>query len=95
MENGSVVVSNNSQDDRLIALVQRIITERSIPNVAPIRKEQKLVEFGLTSLDLARLVLLVEDEFDLRIPVRELVPANFRSIATIGQLIKRLAGAER
>jgi acyl carrier protein len=95
MENGSVVVSNNSQDDRLIALVQRIITERSIPNVAPIRKEQKLVEFGLTSLDLARLVLLVEDEFDLRIPVRELVPANFRSIATIGQLIRRLAGAER
>ena len=95
MENGSVVVSNNSQDDRLIALVQRIITERSIPNVAPIRKEQKLVEFGLTSLDLARLVLLVEDEFDLRIPVRELVPANFRSIATIGQLIGRLAGAEK
>ena len=95
MENGSVVVSNNSQDDRLIALVQRIITERSIPNVAPIRKEQKLVEFGLTSLDLARLVLLVEDEFDLRIPVRDLVPANFRSIATISQLISKLTNAPK
>ena len=95
MENGSVVVSNNSQDDRLIVLVQQIITERSIPNVTPIRKEQKLLEFGLTSLDLARLVLLVEDEFDLRIPVRELVPSNFRSIATIGQLIRRLAGTEK
>ena len=95
MENGSVAVSNDSHDHRLIALVQRIIAERSIPNVSPIRKEQKLVEFGLTSLDLARLVLLVEDEFDLRIPVRDLVPANFRSIAAISQLISRLVGAQK
>jgi acyl carrier protein len=63
--------------------------------VAPIRKDQKLLEFGLTSLDLARLVLLVEDEFDLRIPVRDLVPANFRSISTISQLISKLAGAQK
>jgi acyl carrier protein len=95
MGNGSVAVSNDSHDHRLIALVQRIITERSIPNVAPIHKEQKLLDFGLTSLDLARLVLLVEDEFDFRIPVRDLVPANFRSIATISQLISKLVVAQK
>ena len=95
MGNGSVAVSNDSHDHRLIALVQRIITERSIPNVASIHKEQKLLDFGLTSLDLARLVLLVEDEFDFRIPVRDLVPANFRSIATISQLISKLVGAQK
>ena len=95
MENGSAVFSNNSHDHRLIALVQRIIAERSIPTVSPIRRDQKLVECGLTSLDLARLVLLVEDEFDLRIPVRDLVPANFRSIATISQLVSRLASTQK
>ena len=95
MENGTVTVSDDSHDQRLIALVQRIITERSIPNVSAICKDQKLVEFGLTSLDLARLVLLVEDEFDLRIPVRDLVPANFRSIATISRLINRLVEGQK
>lgn len=95
MENGLVAVSNDAHDQRLIALVQRIITERSIPNEAAICKDQKLVEFGLTSLDLARLVLLVEDEFDLRIPVRDLVPANFRSIATISRLINRLVEGQK
>ncbi len=53
MGNGSVAVNDDSQEYKLIALVQRIITERSIPNELPIRREQKLSEFGLTSLDLA------------------------------------------
>jgi len=94
MENGSVN-GNNSPDHRVIAVVQRIIAERSISNVQPISKDHKLVEFGLTSLDLARLVLLVEDEFDLRIPVRDLIPANFRTISTISQLISRLTDARK
>jgi acyl carrier protein len=67
-----------------------LIKERSIPNGRPIRTDDKLIETGLTSLDLARLVLHVEDEFDLRIPVRDLTPANFRSISTISQLITNL-----
>jgi acyl carrier protein len=95
MGNGSVAVNDDSQEYKLIALVQRIITERSIPNELPIRREQKLSEFGLTSLDLARLVLLVEDEFDLRIPVRDLIPANFRSISAISQLVSKLLGAHK
>lgn len=95
MVKGSVVSSNNSPDHRVIAVVHRIIKERSIPNGRPIRNDRNLVEFGLTSLDLARLVLLVEDEFDLRIPVRDLIPANFRSISTISQLISRLIGAQK
>ena len=35
----------------------------------PIRSYDKLVEIGLTSLDVSRLVLLVEDEFNLTFPV--------------------------
>ena len=85
-----MVNNKKSPNERVIAVVQRIITERSIPNGRPIHNDHKLIEIGLTSLDLARLVLLVEDEFDLRIPVRDLTPANFRSISTISQLVSKL-----
>jgi acyl carrier protein len=90
MDNGSVSNSNNFQDHRVIAIVYQILRERSISNSQPIHKEHKLTDCGLTSLDLARLVLLVEDEFDLRIPVRELIPTNFRSVSSISHLITRL-----
>ena len=89
-----MVNNNNSPGHRVIEVVQRLITERSIPNGSPIRDDHKLFEIGLTSLDLARLILLVEDEFDLRIPVRDLIPANFRTISTISQLISKLIGAK-
>jgi acyl carrier protein len=94
MENSSLV-NSNSPEDKVIEVVQRILHERSIPNVQPIDKDHKLTEFGLKSLDLARLVLLVEDEFDLRIPVRDLIPANFRSISTISQLIGKLTSTHK
>lgn len=79
-----------SPDHRVIAVVQQLIAERRIPIDRPIRSDHKLVEIGLTSMDLARLVLLVEDEFEVRIPVRDLIPSNFRSVASIIQLISRL-----
>ena len=44
----------------------------------------------LTSLDAVRLVLLVEDEFNIEIPVSELTLANFRSISTISLLVTKL-----
>jgi acyl carrier protein len=36
------------------------------------------------------LVLSVESEFDVKIPERDITPTNFRSIATIENLIARL-----
>jgi acyl carrier protein len=93
MENGSTV-DHNSPEHRVIAVVQQLISERRIPNGRPIRGDHKLVEIGLTSMDFARLVLLVEDEFELQIPVRDLMPANFRSISTITQLVSKLIEAE-
>ena len=80
----------NSADHRIIIIVERIIQDRAISICGPIRTEHKLVEIGLTSLDLARLVLLVEDEFGLEIPTNDIVPANFRSISTVSQLVTKL-----
>jgi acyl carrier protein len=94
MENGSMVNHGNSPAQRVIAIIERMIVERSIPNGRSIQSDHTLVEIGLTSMDLARLVLLIEDEFDLRIPVRDLIPTNFRSISTINQLVSKLLPAK-
>jgi len=83
MENSSI-----SAGERIVAVVQRLVRERSITR--PVSSGDSLAEAGLTSLDAVRLVLLVEDEFNLEIPVSELTLANFRSISTISLLVTKL-----
>jgi acyl carrier protein len=77
-----------SAGERVVAVVQRMINGRSI--MRPVSSDDTLAEAGLTSLDAVRLVLLVEDEFNIEIPVSELTLANFRSISTISRLVTRL-----
>ena len=69
-------------------VVRRVLAARSIAQ--PVRPHDDLREAGLTSLDMVSLVLSVESEFGIKIPEREITPANFRSIATIETLIARL-----
>jgi acyl carrier protein len=80
--------SNTFAGERVIAVVQRMISERLISR--PVSTDDTLSEAGLTSLDAVRLVLLVEDEFNIEIPISELTLANFRSISTISLLVTRL-----
>jgi acyl carrier protein len=80
--------SNISAGARIVAVVQRMMSERSITR--PVSSDDTLSEAGLTSLDAVRLVLLVEDEFSIEIPTSELTLANFRSILTISRLVSRL-----
>lgn len=44
----------------------------------------------LTSLDIVRLVMEINDEFDVEITPLQLVPENFRSTETIMALINKL-----
>ena len=83
MENSSI-----SAGERIVAVVQRLVRERSITRL--VSSADSLAEAGLTSLDAVRLVLLVEDEFNIEIPVSELTLANFRSISTISLLVTKL-----
>ena len=69
-------------------VVRRILAARAIAQ--PVRPQDDLREAGLTSLDMVSLVLSVEQEFGIKIPEREITPANFRSIATIETLVARL-----
>ena len=79
-----------SPQDRVCAVVQQVAEARSI--VRQVNADESLIAIGLTSLDTVKLVLLVESEFDLTLPLTEITPANFRSISTISRMITRLLG---
>jgi acyl carrier protein len=68
--------------------VHRLLLDHSIDRT--FYAHEDLREVGLTSLDMASLVLSVEAEFDLMIPEREITPANFRSVSTITKLVASL-----
>jgi acyl carrier protein len=100
LENGNIVKSRTSGSvtmlnrnggspgDRIVDVVQRLLTERSISR--PVRSDDDLREVGLTSLDMVNLMLSVEAEFDLEIPEVDITTANFRSISTISSLVTAL-----
>jgi len=77
-----------SPGDRVVTIVQRLLTERSI--TAPVRADDNLLEVGLNSLDILNLVLSLEAEFDLTIPETDITPANLLSISGMTILITGL-----
>ena len=71
--------------NRILALVSAILKQNSIAaNVLP---ESRLVDVGLTSMDMVSLMLGVEAEFDLTIPQSEITPDNFQSVKALERMI--------
>jgi acyl carrier protein len=81
----------NSPTDRITALVNSILIDRSIQ--FPASPDDDLRSAGLSSLDMVNLVLAVESEFDVTIPDADITPVRFRSIATIATLVTALLPA--
>ena len=73
---------------RITALVRAILAKRSITRT--VGRDDELGECGVSSLDMVNLMLAVEAEFDLKIPDRDMTPANFRTIARIETLVEKL-----
>ena len=73
--------------DRILALVEAILKHNSI--AAQVDPESRLVDVGLTSMDMVNLMLGVEAEFDFTIPQPEITPENFQSIRTLELMIVR------
>jgi acyl carrier protein len=73
---------------RIGDLVRQLLNERSIGTA--VQFHDNLRDIGLTSLDMASLVLSVEAEFSIRIPDRAITPDNFMSVATIDGLVTTL-----
>ena len=78
----------NAGTDRIAVLVRGLLAKRAIER--PLGCDDSLAEAGLSSLDIVNLMVAVEAEFGLKIPNREMTPANFRSIARITGLVAAL-----
>jgi acyl carrier protein len=71
--------------DRIIKLVKGILERNSLTaNVTP---AARLVDIGLTSMDMVNLMLGVEAEFDFTIPQSEITPDNFQSVDTLQRMV--------
>ena len=77
--------SNASVRDRILALVEAILERNSI--AVEIDSETRLVDVGLTSMDMVNLMLGVEAEFDFTIPQSKITPENFQSVKTLELMI--------
>jgi acyl carrier protein len=82
---------NSDAAERITALVHAILAKRSITRT--VSREDVLSECGISSLDMVNLMLAVEGAFELKIPDRDMTPANFRSVARIEALVETLRTA--
>ena len=78
----------SSPMDRVTALVRQLLAKRSVGR--PVGRDDDLTESGLSSLDMVNLMLAVEAEFGVKIPDRDMTPANFRTVARIDALLGAL-----
>jgi acyl carrier protein len=77
-----------SVENRIAGLVRRLLVEHSIDRVVAPEEDLRLA--GLSSLDMVSLVLAVEEEFELMVPEGNIMPSNFRSVASISRLVETL-----
>lgn len=71
--------------DRIIKLVKGILEQNSL--TADVTLGVRLVDAGLTSMDMVNLMLGVEAEFDFTIPQGEITPENFQSVETLQRMV--------
>lgn len=71
--------------NRIIKLVKSILEQNSL--AADVTPQTRLVDVGLTSMDMVNLMLGVEAEFDFTIPQSEITPENFQSVETLERMV--------
>ena len=70
---------------RVMALVKAILEQNAI--TASVDPDTRLVDVGLTSMDMVNLMLGVEAEFDFTIPQSEITPENFQSVRSLEAMV--------
>jgi acyl carrier protein len=71
--------------NRVMALVKAILEQNAI--TATVDPDTRLVDVGLTSMDMVNLMLGVEAEFDFTIPQAEITPENFQSVKSLEAMV--------
>jgi acyl carrier protein len=70
---------------RIVALVRAILAQNVLPT--ELGPDARLVDAGLTSMDMVNLMLSVEAEFDFTIPQHDITPENFQSVETLRRMV--------
>ena len=68
-----------------MTLVRAILEQNAM--IVQVDPDTRLVDVGLTSMDMVNLMLGVEAEFDFTIPQSEITPENFLSVRTLELMI--------
>ena len=80
-----------SAKDRITAIASRMLLKRGVTTIPG--STDNLRDAGLTSLDMVNLMLAVEAEFDIEIPLSAMTPDNFDTIAAMDSLVSVTAKA--
>jgi len=89
----SMQTFNTNVHGRILALVKAILEQNAM--ATEVDAESRLVDVGLTSMDMVNLMLGVEAEFDFTIPQSEITPENFQSIRALELMIVNQLQAEK
>jgi acyl carrier protein len=83
--------TTDSTEARITGVVRRLLAEDSRDR--DLQRRDDLRDAGLDSMRMVHLVLAVESEFGIEIPEASITPANFRTIASIADVVGRLLGS--
>ncbi len=71
--------------DELLILLKDAVEDVDFENCTA------LIDDGiLSSFDIIQIISVIEDEYDITVPIREIIPDNFNSLKAIYDLIGRL-----
>ncbi len=71
--------------NRIVTLVKAILEQNAMS--VQVEPDTRLVDVGLTSMDMVNLMLGVEAEFDFTIPQAEITPENFQSVKSLEAMV--------
>ena len=66
------------------------ILEELKPGVDFLKEEHLIDDHSLESMMMVQLVAALNDEFDIEITPRDIVPENFQSVKAINEMVERL-----
>ena len=92
--NGAFAVSElieESRQDRIADIVTRLLEQRM--KAKRPGRDDDLRQAGLSSLDMVKVVLSLEQQFSVSIPEQAITPKHFRTIAAIDAMLENLPKA--
>src|SRR3981081_2395785 len=83
----SMQTFNTNVQGRILAAGKAILEQNAM--ATEVDTESRLVDVGLTSMDMVNLMLGVEAEFDFTIPHAEITPENLQYVKKLEEIVVR------